>query len=306
MHQKPEPTAVISLILICSMVFLGFAVVGPILGFFISLPFFPGNMMEYADALQNIPQHPEIKIPLYIIQGCATLIGLIIGPVLFIQYQKKRIKAYFENRPLEIIPMILTVITVIVFMGANSFFVEWNSTVQFPEFLKGFEEWAKEKESAATAITEFLTHFDSFQQVIIALIVIAILPAIGEELVFRGLIQNEFYRGTKNIHLSIWISAVLFSAIHMQFYGFVPRMLLGAVFGYLYYWSANIWIAMLAHFINNATAVIGMYLNQIGYFDFDVESSDAAPMPIITFSAALTILLLYSFKKYYQQKTNPT
>lgn len=303
LNQKAEQPPVVSLLLIFVTVFLGFAIVGPMIGFFISMPFYPGDAMEYLNALQgDIPQHPEIKTALYVMQGCATAIGLIFAPALLLMTQEKSIKDLFRTQHLDPLPILLTVIVVIVFMGLNSFFVEWNSGIEFPDFMERFEIWARQNEDKATGITQFLTHFDSTLQVFVAMVVIAILPAIGEELVFRGLIQKEFYRGTKNIHLSIWISAILFSAIHIQFYGFVPRMLLGALFGYLYYWSGSLWISILAHFINNGIAVLGMYLHQIGYFDFDVESAEAAPLPLVIFSAVLTIILLYSFRRYYDQK----
>lgn len=84
----------------------------------------------------------------------------------------------------------------------------------------------------------------------------AVVPAICEELVFRGILQPLFSRMTKNIHLGIWISAFIFSVIHMQFYGFLPRLLLGAVLGYLVIWSGSLWPAIFAHFVNNALAVV--------------------------------------------------
>ncbi len=91
---------------------------------------------------------------------------------------------------------------------------------------------------------------------------IALLPAIGEELVFRGVVQKIFRQWSRNAHVAIWTTAVLFSAMHMQFYGFIPRMLLGAMLGYMLEWSGSLWLPMLAHFINNAGAVLLTYLFQ--------------------------------------------
>jgi membrane protease YdiL (CAAX protease family) len=300
--QPPEKHPVVSLMLILTVVFVGFVIVGPIIGFVLSLPFFPGGIVEYADAIQHITDHPEIKLPLYILQGCATFIGLIIGPALFLKTERKGLYIFFQDGSFQLIPIALTIVIVVVFMAVNSVFIQWNAEMHLPGFLKWFEEWAREKEDSATELTKFITQFDSPIQVGIALFVIAVLPAFGEEIVFRGLIQNEFYRATKNIHVSIWISAVLFSAIHFQFFGFVPRMLLGALFGYLYYWSGNLSMAILAHFINNGLSVIAMYFYQRGYFDMDLESTDAAPWPTVLFSAVLTIVLLYFFWKFYQKR----
>ncbi|HPH46026.1 MAG TPA: CPBP family intramembrane metalloprotease, partial [Chryseolinea sp.] len=139
-------------------------------------------------------------------------------------------------------------------------------------------------------------------QIVVAFIVIAILPAIGEELVFRGIIQKELFRGTKNSHLSIWIAAAIFSAIHLQFYGFVPRMLLGVLFGYLYHWSGNLTLSMLAHFVNNGFTVVALYLHQQKIIDIDIENTESVPWQGVLFSAIFTAVLLYTFRKYYQQK----
>jgi membrane protease YdiL (CAAX protease family) len=137
---------------------------------------------------------------------------------------------------------------------------------------------------------------------LLAVVVIAVLPAIGEELVFRGIIQRELFRGTNNIHVAIWISAAIFSAIHIQFYGFVPRMLLGALFGYLYYWSGNLWMPIIAHFINNGFTVVAMYLYQQGSVKMDIENAEAAPWSSVLFSAVITTALLYFFKKFYEKR----
>jgi hypothetical protein len=117
------------------------------------------------------------------------------------------------------------------------------------------------------------------------------------------LIQTELYRGTKNIHVAIWISSILFSAFHVQFFGFVPRLLLGALFGYLYYWSGNIFVPMLAHIINNSLTVIVIYLNQQGMVSDEMVADDsAAPWPAVIVCAIICTALLYYFKNFFEQK----
>ena len=89
---------------------------------------------------------------------------------------------------------------------------------------------------------------------------LAVLPAIGEELIFRGVFQKIFYDFFKSGHMAIWVTAFLFSALHFQFYGFIPRLILGLVFGYLFFWSGTLWLPVLSHFVNNAVPVIGVYI----------------------------------------------
>jgi membrane protease YdiL (CAAX protease family) len=133
--------------------------------------------------------------------------------------------------------------------------------------------------------------------------VIAVLPGIGEELLFRGFLQNLLKRIFKNDHVAIWVAAVLFSAIHFQFYGFIPRMLLGALFGYIYVWSGNLLYPIIAHFVNNCVSLVALYVYQKGLTDIDVESTEALPtMYVIIFSALFVVTLIY-FKNYLA-KTN--
>ena len=101
---------------------------------------------------------------------------------------------------------------------------------------------------------------DGIGDLVVNLIIVALLAAVGEELLFRGSMQNIFLEWTKNKHAAVWITAVLFSALHAQFYGFLPRMLLGVVLGYLYIWSGSLWLSMLFHFLNNGLAVLFSYL----------------------------------------------
>jgi membrane protease YdiL (CAAX protease family) len=297
---RPQKHPVINLIVILCMVGLGFIVVGPIIGFLVASVFYDGSMVQLVDALQFPIDHPETKIPLYIIQGFATFIGLVVAPVIFLRQEQRSFRDLFVHQRFGWLPVLVTPAIVIIFMAVNSVFIEWNAEMSFPEFAKGFENWARAREDTAAELTKVLTNFGSIGELTFAVIIIAVLPAIGEELVFRGLIQNELYRGTRNIHASIWVAAFLFSAIHFQFFGFVPRLLLGALFGYLYYWSGSLSFAIFAHFVNNAVSVVALYLYQQGTVTFDIESNESMPVSIVILSALATAGLLYSFYKYFQ------
>src|SRR5690606_9164914 len=138
----------------------------------------------------------------------------------------------------------------------------------------------------------------SHLQMVLAFVVVVVLPAIGEEIVFRGMIQNDFYRATRNAHLSIWITAILFSAIHLQFYGFFPRMFLGALFGYLYFWSGNLWMPVLAHFVNNGFTLISLYLYDKVVIPIVVDNTQPSVWQVL-FSAVFSAFLMYAFKNFY-------
>jgi uncharacterized protein len=118
----------------------------------------------------------------------------------------------------------------------------------------------KETEERSRQLYETLLRLKSPGDVLIAIVIAALIPAIGEELAFRGVLQGLIGRSTRNMHAAVWISALIFSLYHMQFYGFIPRMLLGAMFGYLTWWSGSVWAGAAAHFINNLITVLAYYL----------------------------------------------
>ncbi|MFN0032433.1 MAG: type II CAAX prenyl endopeptidase Rce1 family protein [Flavobacteriales bacterium] len=119
-----------------------------------------------------------------------------------------------------------------------------------------FAQWAAPKEQAAEQLTEVMLTSSNGWDTGITIVSIALLPAVCEELLFRGVLQPLLAKAFRNIHLAIWVSAALFSAIHMQFYGFLPRMLMGALLGYLVVWSGSLWTSMLAHAANNTLAIV--------------------------------------------------
>lgn len=134
------------------------------------------------------------------------------------------------------------------------------------------------------------------------ILVIALLPAIAEELLFRGAVQRSFNRMFNNPHVAIWLAAFIFSAIHVQFFGFFPRMLLGAAFGYIYLWTGSIWYAMFAHFLNNAAAVCQAWYDQVHHIPLEqADNSSNFPWYGYVISLILTIFLF----KYLKDKTTP-
>jgi len=283
---------------------LGFVIIGPLIGVFLALPFVEGNFLDQMQYLADPVNHPEIKLALYIMQGCATFFGLALIPlILSFSIFRKGLRSFLTSSKTHWQMFGIVLFITITFMAVNSAFIYWNANLQFPESMSGFESWARSYEEKAEELTKFMTSFSSTNEFLLAFLVIAILPAIGEEFVFRGMLQQQLLKASNNAHLAIWTTAILFSAFHLQFFGFVPRVLLGALFGYLFYWSGNLWMPMFAHFVNNGFSVIALYLNQKGLVDIDVESTDVvAPWPVIAIFTMISGGLLFYFKKFYNQK----
>ncbi|HAH23817.1 MAG TPA: CPBP family intramembrane metalloprotease domain-containing protein [Prolixibacteraceae bacterium] len=184
---------------------------------------------------------------------------------------------------------------------------EINSHMQFPEFLAGVEDWMRAKEDEAKMLTEKLIKAEGIPGLLFNVFMIAMLPAIGEELLFRGVIQRIFTNMTKNYHWGIWIAAFIFSAIHIQFYGFLPRFILGAMFGYLLVWTGTMWAPILAHFVNNTMGVVSYYLIDKGTISKDIEQwgTGNEQFPLVLFSIACTGILLFLIYRNSNQTKMP-
>ena len=181
-----------------------------------------------------------------------------------------------------------------------------NKQMVLPAFLEPLEQWMKTSEEGAKVLIEQFMNVTTFGGVIVNILLMALLPAVAEELTFRGVLQRLLtprllasspYRQTP--HIAIWCSAILFSAIHMQFYGFVPRMLMGALFGYMLVWTGSLWIPILMHFTNNAVAVI-LYFVALRA-DWDMEMVDAIgtndTLWLGVVSMVITIVGIYIFRR---------
>ncbi len=199
-----------------------------------------------------------------------------------------------------------SVILVLVLSFAASPFINFigviNENMQLPDWLSGIETWMKNTEEKAAELTETFLKVETAGGLIFNIFMVAFLPAIGEELLFRGVIQRIFTNWTRNFHWGIWISAILFSALHMQFYGFIPRMFLGVVFGYLLVWSGSIWLPIVAHFINNAVAVIAMYMIDKGLLSSEIE--DIGTTTDSYYMAAVSLLLIVVFMLMIKRQNN--
>lgn len=230
-------------------------------------------------------------------QGVSSAFTFIIPGLLFWYAVEKKTFSDLSFKALPV-PMVFGLIVLIhlSFSPFSGFLQSVNEGMKLPVALKGLEDLMKGFEENGKVLTEYLTTFGSTAQLLAAIIVIAVIAGIGEELIFRGLLQRKLLLITHNPHIAIWLAAAIFSAIHFQFYGFLPRLLLGALFGYLYYWSGNIWVPIFGHMFNNGLAVIVMHLVHQKKISPEIEKLDTVPMPFIILSTVLCIGLLWVFK----------
>lgn len=225
-------------------------------------------------------------------------IGTFIVPALLLAVTaKKKVTQFYGFEKPKIVLLFIVLVIMITSMPFIEWSAVWNQKMILPDFLKNVEQWMKEKEESLMRMTMTLITVHSYWDFFVNLIMIAVLPAIGEELFFRAGLQGAINKMFLNPHVAIWVTAIIFSAIHMQFYGFLPRMLLGAGFGYLYYFSGSIWYAILAHFINNAYAVCAAFYMQMHNMPLDkADEPIGFPWYGYLISAIITLTLFKYFK----------
>lgn len=173
----------------------------------------------------------------------------------------------------------------------------YNQQLSLPQSLHWLDQWIRETEKQNAGIVKMILNMKHTGDLILSLIIVGLLPAVSEEFFFRGCMQPIFMRWTKNIHVSVWITAFMFSFLHFEFLGFVPRMLLGAALGYFFAYGNSIWPAVMGHFLNNAIAVIGMYLYQHHVVttnpDGNVPMFNQLWIYLLSFAVSVVFMLVY-------------
>ena len=210
--------------------------------------------------------------------------------------------SYLMNyKKVKLLPVIMVIFTTVFFIILNAPVIEWNKSISFPSFMSSFESWALLKEKQLESLTLYLVSFENNFEYLIGIIAIAIIPGFCEEYFFRGVLQKNLKLLLKNAHIAILLSSLLFSAFHLQFYGFFPRFFLGVFFGYLFYWSGSLMYPVIAHALNNFLSLTVFYAASSGLFgediDISVNSSPEIPLALIAFSIIIFIFLVVILKE---------
>ena len=209
----------------------------------------------------------------------------------------------------------LIVMLMIVSQPGINMLATWNEGIRLPAFMSELEQHFQDMEASARELTEMLAAAPTIGTLLLNLIVLAAVPAIGEELTFRGVVlgltDGDTTLGprtspTLRTHLAVWTVGIIFSLIHFQFYGFIPRMLLGVVLGYLLVWTGSLWAPMAAHFTNNALVVLLYFAEE--HFSINSESLESFGTGTTSWagwlSLLLSLLLLWLVRNAVQQQSS--
>ena len=242
-------------------------------------------------------------------QGVSSIFMFVVPPIVYYfitrkEHQMKDLGLRKLSPPWWII--LIGAALMFVSIPVSTSLTTWNESMNLGDAFAKLEDYLKVMEETAQAATEKMLNVDTIGGLLFNLAVIALIPAIGEELTFRGVLQQSLTR-RMNPHIAIFLSAAIFSFIHFQFYGFLPRMFLGLLMGYMFYITNSLWTSMLMHFLNNGAAVVLYYLSNKGVIEDAEHFGETTNVWIIVASAAVTIgLIVWSWLKARPKKQAET
>ena len=193
------------------------------------------------------------------IQATQTILVFIVPSLIAAKlFWPEEARGLFSTKGLSLNVLFASAVT----MALSQLFIGWtgalNSDLVLPESWSAVSEWMAKAEKEAMELTSVLIKYDSDAGFLLNIVIIAFLPALGEEWLFRGHVQRYFSGWFGNMHAAIFVTALLFSAMHLQFMTFLPRFFLGLILGYLFYLGKNLWYSVAAHFTNNFLALVAM------------------------------------------------
>jgi hypothetical protein len=237
---------------------------------------------------------PESIAAMKIIQA-GSHIGLFLIPsLLFARLSGMPIGKYLSTTKLPDARFVLMAIAILaISLPIITLLMQWNMSLELPNWLSRVELWMKNMEENASAVTEVIVKTDNTTQFVFNLLIFAVLPAVGEEFVFRGFLMRWLSSFIRNIHINILIVSILFSALHLQFYGFLPRLALGLLLGYLFYWSGSIWLPIFIHFLNNGLAVLVYFLFESKIINQNPEEIGATENSFVLITNVLVLTVAF-------------
>jgi len=288
-------------LLMTLLVTVGLMIVFQSIGVFLIPPLFQIPLDETVEIITGGSNHPLAKYALFFIQAFGAGLSFLVSAWLIANVVNKADIGWKQQKSrFKFMGFIILLFIMFGSLLFNSVIIDWNANITLPESWSALEDFMKEAEEKRMAMTKYLTDFASPMEFLVGILVIGIIAGISEEVFFRGVLQPKMHIYTNNIHVSVWISAFIFSAIHIQFYGLFPRMVLGAIFGYLYFYSGSLVYPIIAHILNNSLTVTLVYLGNLGIIDFDIEKTDQVGWPMALVGLLVLLISLRAFREKHK------
>jgi uncharacterized protein len=264
------------------------------IGLLLAVPFFGSNPAQLIQEASITGPGANTTLLKYF--QIINQLGVFIIPSLILAWLASHRPAEFLGlvKFPDTMSVLATAILIFTILPTITMLISINEQMLLPKWLSGIEEWMRRSEKQAAHLTETFLKVKSIGGLLFNVFMIGVVASVGEELLFRSVLINLFKKWFGNVHTAVFISSVLFSMFHLQFYGFLPRFVLGAVFGYLFVWSGSVWLPIFAHFVNNTSAVLVYYYYFNGKIETPVERFGAVDNNyLFAFSLAISAVLLW-------------
>lgn len=290
----------LQLLLFLGLILLGMMII-TLLGLLIGQIIF-GDIIIKASTNPDLNNIKELNAIKYL-QGISHL-GLFIIPSLTFAWLSGKNKwqylGFQQNSKLT--QYLFSIVLIVSAQPLINLLTEINEAMNLPASFNEIESWMKQAEESAALLTDAFMNTKSFGGLLFNLFLMALIPAFGEEFVFRGVLQRLLQQWTHKAWASILIASIVFSAIHMQFYGFFPRLMIGAMLGIVFWKTGNLWLCVLIHFINNGMAVFVSWLYINGITDIPMDkfgnfNDDVLLLIIFTLIFSISLWIILQQKK---------
>lgn len=289
-----------NLLLLTGLVIAGL-ILSAVITLVMSLAYTHGNMEALSSLALGMGDSSDVRFMKFI--QLINQLFMFVAPALVFALLLKRKEAWAYmgmKAGLDLKLFLLCILMFVFSMPLLEWTVAINEKMVLPQAFSDIEQWMKSAEVEATVITEAFLNTSTYKGLLFNLLVMALIPALGEELIFRASVQKMLVQWFKKPHVAVIITAIFFSAVHLQFYGFLPRLLLGLLLGYVYFFTGNLWYAIALHFINNAFTVCIYFIAGRGVINADtLEGQMSGSMVMVCVSALLFAL---AFSLFIKQK----
>lgn len=291
LHPFIQLLLLASLMLLCASLFtlLGMFLVRPLFGITTLDQVMQAALEQPLMVAENAAQINALKT----VQLLASL-GMFLVPALLFAWLKfpDGDYLYLQARP-SLRFGLLGILILLAAVPGVGWIYEINKMLQLPQSLEGLQRLLDDAAKANEQLTLAFLATPRITDLFINLIVIALIPALGEELLFRGCLFQLLQEWLRRSHATVWLSAALFSLVHGDAYGFVPRLLMGALLAYLFLWTNNLWVPILAHAVYNGAQVMLAFLFDHGWIGYDIRAEESFGLPVVLVSTAVCAALVY-------------
>lgn len=293
-----------SILILLSLIIAG-TLVGSILAMLLIEPILGISVMGNTEVLNIYSNNPATPTALKFFQFFQVFFSFIVPAHLFARFQSNNQSAeYLQLKRTNNIHYLIAALMIFLISPLISFLNELNQNIKLPASLSSLELTFKSLEDKSKIATELFLNVNSNADILVNFFIVALLAAVSEELIFRGVLQRLMGTIVRNIHINILICSIIFSAFHLQFYGFIPRLFLGLLLGYSFHFSRSLWVPIFIHFLNNGTAVLIDLLYKKNLISLNPNENEYFGVFGLLISIISTITLFWYWTNIYKKSNS--